>query len=73
LRNILQLTAAETLQVINLRPSTAIELQLVVEECEERLTEDQMGQLIISENLPPRPSSAEQKTSAEDGNERMET
>uniref|UniRef100_A0A915BD55 DNA-directed RNA polymerase III subunit RPC9 n=1 Tax=Parascaris univalens TaxID=6257 RepID=A0A915BD55_PARUN len=70
-----KLTAAETLQVINLRPSTAIELQLVVEECEERLTEDQMGQLvnIISENLPPRPSSAEQKTSAEDGNERMET
>ncbi|KHN71440.1 hypothetical protein Tcan_02266 [Toxocara canis] len=70
-----QLTAAEILQVINLRPSTEIEVQLIVEECEERLTEEQMTQLvnIVCENLPPRPSSEEPKANAEEGNERMDT
>lgn len=41
-----KLTAAETMQIINLRPEHPIEVQLVVEECEERLSEEEVLELI---------------------------
>jgi len=48
------LTKDEFLQLVNLRPKTAVEIQLLIENSEERLTEAQVDRLldIISEKLP---------------------
>jgi hypothetical protein len=50
----LGLTRAEVLQVVNLSPCSEVEVHLIVEECEERLSEEQVTQLlqIVAQHLP---------------------
>lgn len=40
------LTKAEKLQILNLRPSSLLELHLIIEECEERFSQDQMEEIL---------------------------
>ncbi|KAI8922791.1 HRDC-like protein [Entophlyctis helioformis] len=49
-----KLTKAEKLMLINLRPTTRVEVSAVLEECETRLNDDELGQLleILDRHLP---------------------
>ncbi|CAI5443663.1 unnamed protein product [Caenorhabditis angaria] len=53
-----KLTTAETLQIINLRPSAPADIQLLVEETEERFpAEEELQNLVdaVTSTLPPPP------------------
>eukprot|EP00850_Spirogloea_muscicola_P018436 SM000168S02635 [mRNA] locus=s168:306773:307716:- [translate_table: standard] len=54
----LGLTKAEILQIVNLRPTTAVEIHLIVEDCEERLSTIQAERLLgaVAELLPGPPA-----------------
>ncbi|KAJ2794289.1 hypothetical protein H4R21_005559 [Coemansia helicoidea] len=50
----LELTKAELLQITNLRPKSLVELHLIIEECDERFSVEELEQLLelIRETLP---------------------
>jgi len=57
------LTKAERLQVLNLRPSTAVEVHLIVEDCEERMSSSTVDELLetVRNTLPPPPEKPEEE------------
>ena len=62
-----QLTNTEIVQLVNLRPLTLVEVHRLVEECEERLSERQILQLldVVREGLPEGPN--QRKEAGEEG------
>ncbi|RWS04271.1 DNA-directed RNA polymerase III subunit RPC9-like isoform X2 [Dinothrombium tinctorium] len=49
-----RLTKAEKLQILNQRPSTQLEIQLLIEECEERFSEQALNEMlaVVESTLP---------------------
>ncbi|KAH9299847.1 hypothetical protein KI387_031529, partial [Taxus chinensis] len=55
------LTKAERLQVLNLRPSTAVEAHMIIEDCEERMSSSIVDEFLkmVKTTLPPPPMKPE--------------
>jgi len=75
--NDVRLTVCELLQLLNLRPTSLVEIHRAIEECEERLSEEDTLALLglISTTLPPPPNQQQgQEPGEEDSKEQyMET
>jgi hypothetical protein len=66
----LQLSKQEVIHLINHRPGSAVEIQLLLENSEERFTEEQVEKLIqIVEECLPAPALEEEDEDAEEGKE----
>lgn len=54
LQKLFKLTPAEILQIVNLRPTSNVELAMIIEECDERFTEEQLLEMLelVLLNLP---------------------
>lgn len=50
-----KLTKAECLQVVNMRPSSAVEIHLIVEDCEERMAADTVDHFLETVDMLPQP------------------
>ncbi|KAI6183789.1 DNA-directed RNA polymerase III subunit RPC9 [Aphelenchoides bicaudatus] len=61
LENLFHLTSAEILQVINLRPTSNVELAMILEECEERFSDEKLEEMLalITLGLPKKMDGAE--------------
>ena len=56
-----KLTRAETLSLVNCRPQSVVEVHLIVEECEERLSQEEVRELLrLCQALEPAPPEAEE-------------
>ncbi|MCK1975390.1 Rpb4 family DNA-directed RNA polymerase subunit, partial [Bacillus safensis] len=53
-----KLAKAEKLNIINIRPSTQVEIDPIIEECQNRLKEEQVEELVelIANLFPPPPT-----------------
>ncbi|KAG0167747.1 hypothetical protein DFQ28_005708 [Apophysomyces sp. BC1034] len=69
-----KLTRAEKLQILNLRPKSAVEIYLLIEECEERFSEDDLGDMlnIVLETLPRDDDEVKEEEEEERGGEGLD-
>jgi DNA-directed RNA polymerase subunit F len=71
LQKLFKLTSAEVLQIVNLRPKSNTELAMIIEECEDRYTEQQLQEIstLILLHLPDTDTTTIEATvdSAEEG------
>ncbi|OBZ84719.1 DNA-directed RNA polymerase III subunit RPC9 [Choanephora cucurbitarum] len=69
-----ELTKAERLQIINLRPKSTVEIYLVIEECEERFSEEDLEQMLLAilTTLPRDDDEEEEEEEGEDYGEEAE-
>jgi hypothetical protein len=62
------LKKAEKLQILNMHPESLLDLHLIIEECEERFTEEQLNDMLTSISIlfapppPPAPTSNHQQS-----------
>jgi len=63
-----KLSAKEQIHLLNHRPTTAVEIQLLIEDSEDRLTEDQVEEIIniVVETLPGGEEENEEEVAAND-------
>lgn len=64
-----KLTKAERLQVINLRPSSAVEIHLIVEDCEERMAADAVDEFLGTVDALPQPPEKPEEDMQQEGEE----